>query len=82
MHPIDIILLFSIANVVAWPVSLYVENDLIRIVGHMLASMLGAFVVGFLALKLFPESSKFVMIFGGFIGAGLFLYLLRFRKWR
>ena len=82
MHPLDMLLLFAIANVVAWPVSLFVDDDLRHILGHMFVCTLGALIGSFLALRLFPDSSKFVLIFGGFIGAGILQFLVRFKKWK
>jgi len=82
MHPLDMFLLFAIANVVAWPVALYVDTDMLRIIGHMIVCTVGSLIGGFIALQLWPDASKYMLIWGGFVGAGLLLYLLRFRKWR
>jgi len=83
MHPLDFILLFGIANVVAWPVALYVDDDdMRRIVGHMFASMAGAVILGFISQMLFEDGNKIILIMAGFTGSGLMIYLTRFRKWR
>jgi len=82
MHPLDLILLFSIANVVAWPVSLYIDDDPRRVIGHLLTCATGSVVLGLLAQAVFPDGSKFVLIFGGFAGAMTSLYVVRFKKWK
>ncbi len=82
MHPLDMMLLFAIGNVVAWPVAMYVDGDFPRVIGHLVVTTIGALTGGYLAQIFFPESSKFILIFGGFIGATPLLYLVRFKKWR
>ncbi len=83
MHPLDPILLFSIANVVAWPISLYVDDDdLRRIVGHLLTCTIGAVIGGLSAQWAFPNTFKFSLIAGAFSGAILLIYLVRYRKWK
>ncbi len=80
MHPLDPILLIAIANVVAWPVTLYLEDDHRRVVGHLATCLVGAFTVGLLAQWMFPETFKLSLMIGAFIGAGGLLFLVRFRK--
>ena len=82
MHPLDPILLFSIANVVAWLISLYLDDDPRRLVGHLATCTVGAFVVGLLAQWVFPETFKFSLIVGAFLGASALLYFVRFKKWK
>lgn len=81
MHVIDMFILFSIGHVVAWPVAIYVDNNLLRAIGHLVFTTIGAFIGGYLSLRFISESDKFSMIFTAFFGAGLLLYFLRFRKW-
>jgi len=82
MQVIDMFIFFAIGHVVAWPVAMYVDNDLLRGVGHLIVATIGAFVAGYLSLRFYSETEKFGMIFAAFFGAGLLLYLVRFRKWR
>ena len=82
MHPLDPILLFSIANAVAWPVSLYLDDDPRRLVGHLATCTVGAFAGGLFGQWIFPETFKVSLMLGAFLGAPVLLYLLRFKKWR
>ncbi len=83
MHPVDPILLFAIANVVAWPTSLYIDNDgLQRIVGHMVTCTVGSVTAGLTAQWFYPETMKISLMLGAFAGAIALLYLVRYRKWR
>ncbi len=83
MHPLDPILLFTIANVVAWPVGLYVDNDeLRRIVGHLITCTIGAFIGGLGTQWLYPNTFKISLIVGAFSGAILLMYFVRYRKWK
>jgi len=83
MHALDPILLFAIANVVAWPATLYLDDDNhIRIIGNLLSAAVGAFVMGLTAQWFFPETFKVSLIVGAFAGAITLLYLVRYRKWR
>ena len=82
MHPLDMMLLFAIANVVAWPAAMYVDGDFPRVIGHLIVTTIGALIGGYMAQLSFPDSSKFILIFGGFGGAVPLLYLVRFKKWK
>lgn len=82
MHAVDMFILFSIGHAVAWPVDMYVDNDFLRGVGHLIVATIGAFIAGYLSLKFVSETDKFGMIFRAFIGAGLLVYVVRFMKWR
>jgi uncharacterized membrane protein YeaQ/YmgE (transglycosylase-associated protein family) len=75
-------ILVSIGQVVGWVVALYGEKDLRRLGVHLIVTTVGAFIGGDLSLRFISEGDKFSMIFAAFVGAGLLLYLLRFRKWR
>ena len=82
MHVVDQFILFSIGQVVAWLVILYVDKSGRRLLGHAIFATLGSFLGGYLSLRLNAEADKYGMIFAGFFGAGLLLYLVRYRKWR
>jgi len=82
MHLLDMFILVSIGQVVAWTVTMYENDNDLRLIGHIAATTVGALVGGYLSLHLYSQSNKFSMIFVGFIGAGLLLYLVRFRRWR
>jgi uncharacterized membrane protein YeaQ/YmgE (transglycosylase-associated protein family) len=43
---------------------------------------IGAFIAGYLALRLFPGLYFFGLVVGAFIGAAGLLYLVRFKNWR
>jgi uncharacterized membrane protein YeaQ/YmgE (transglycosylase-associated protein family) len=75
-------ILLAIGQVVAWLVTLYVDNNVLRLFGHMFVTTIGAFLAGYLSLRFYSEADKFSMIFAAFLGAGLLLYLVRFRLWR
>ncbi len=82
MHVVDMFILISIGQVVAWLVTLYSAGQGRRLFGDAIVTTVGAFTGGYLSLRLISEFSKFSMIFSGFIVAGLLLYLARYRKWR
>ncbi len=82
MHVVDIFILIAIGQAVGWLATIYAETDHLRLGGHLIVTTIGAFVGGYLALNLYSEFSKYGMIFAAFCGAGLLLYLLRYRKWR
>jgi NitT/TauT family transport system substrate-binding protein len=79
MHVVDMFILFSIGQVVAWLVLLYVDSNGLRLFGHMFVTTLGAFLAGYLSLRFYSEADKFSMIFAAFLGAGILWYLVRFR---
>ncbi len=80
MHPLDPILLIAIANVVAWPVTLYLETDHRRVVGHLAVCLVGAFAGGLLAQWFYPAPFKISLMIGAFSGAGILMYFIRFRN--
>lgn len=82
MHSLDMFILVCIGQVVAWTVTMYENDNDLRLIGHIGAATAGALIGGFLSLSLYSQSSKFSMILVAFLGAGLFLYLVRFRQWR
>lgn len=82
MHLVDILIMISIGQVVAWPVSIYGKGQGRRLFGDAIVTTIGAFTGGYLSLRLISEYSKFSMIVVAFLGAGLLLYLARYRKWR
>ena len=82
MHVVDMFILISIGQVVAWLVTLYSAQAGRRLFGDAIVTTVGAFTGGYLSLRLISEFSKFSMIFSAFIVAGLLLYLARYRKWR
>ncbi len=61
---------------------MYAEDDHRRLGVHLIVTTIGAFMGGYLSLRLISEFSKFSMILSAFIVAGLLLYLIRYRKWR
>ncbi|MDH3911406.1 MAG: GlsB/YeaQ/YmgE family stress response membrane protein [Rhodospirillales bacterium] len=75
-------IIISIGNVVGWLASIYVKNALPGLLGHVVISTTGAFIGGYLSLRIFSESDKFSMIISAFIGAALLLFIVRFRNWR
>lgn len=82
MHVVDMFIMISIGQVVGWVATMYAETDHRRLGVHLIVTTIGAFTGGYLSLRLISEYSKFGMIFSAFFGAGLLLYLVRFRKWR
>jgi len=82
MHVVDMFILLAIGQVIAWLVIMYMDNNVLRLFGHMFVTTLGAFLAGYLSLRFYSEADKFSMIFAGFLGAGLLLYIVRFRLWR
>ena len=82
MHVVDQFILFSIGQVVAWMVTLYADKSGRRLLGHAFVATIGSFLGGYLSLRFNSEADKYGMIIAGFLGAGLLLYLLRYRKWR
>jgi len=82
MHDLDKFIMVAIGQVVGWMATIYTEKDHRRLAGHLVVTTIGALIGGYLSLTLISESNKFSMIFAGFMGAGLLLYLVRYRKWR
>lgn len=82
MHVVDMFIMIAIGQVVGWVVTLYLESDHRRLGLHLIVTTIGAFLGGYVSLWFISEFSKFSLIFGGFFGAGLLLYLVRFRRWR
>lgn len=82
MHVVDMFIVVSIGQVVAWLVTIYGKNAGRRLFGDAIVTTIGAFIGGYLSLRLISEYSKFSMIFAAFFGAVLLLYLARYRKWR
>ena len=82
MHVVDMFIMISIGQVVGWLVTMYAENDDRRLGVHLIVTTIGAFIGGYLSLRFISEFSKYSMIFTAFFGAGLLLYLVRYRKWR
>ena len=80
MHPVDMFILISIGQVVGWLAALYVEKDLRRCFVHFIVTTIGAFIGGYLSLRLISEYSKFSMILSAFFVAILLLATLRFRR--
>jgi len=74
-------IILSIGNVVGWLAAMYVKDALSGLIGHIVISTIGAFIAGYLSLRIFPEFDKFGMIVGAFIGAVLLLFIVRFRNW-
>ena len=82
MQAADVILLFSIAHVIAWPVTLYLETNHLRLIGHLVVCTIGSFIGGYIAIHFISPHGKFTLIATAFAFACLLLYLTRFRKWR
>ena len=82
MDPSSMMIMISIGNVVGWLAAIYVKNALPGLIGHVVISMIGAFIGGYLSLRFFGESAKFSMLINAFLGAVLLLYVVRFRNWR
>ncbi len=80
MHVVDMFILLSIGQVVAWLVTIYGDNGGRHLFGDAIATTIGAFIGGYLSLRLISEYSKFSMIFSAFFIAILLLTTLRFRK--
>ena len=82
MDPYSMMIIISIGNVVGWLAGIYVKNALPGLIGHVVISTIGAFVGGYLSLRVFPGFGKYGMIISAFIGAALLLFVVRFRNWR
>jgi uncharacterized membrane protein YeaQ/YmgE (transglycosylase-associated protein family) len=82
MDPYSMMIMISIGNVVGWLANMYVTNALSGLIGHVVISTIGAFIGGYFLLRFLAESDNLSMIVSAFIGAGLLLFLVRFRNWR
>ncbi len=81
MHAVNVVIILCIGNIVAWVVGIYVKGAMPGLMGHVAVSTIGAFIAGYLTLEFGPEFGAVGMIPPAFIGAGLLLYLVRFKKW-
>ena len=81
MDPYSMMIIISIGNVVGWLTGMYVKNALPGLIGHVVISTIGAFIGGYLSLRICTESDKFSMIISACIGAVLLLFVVRFRNW-
>lgn len=81
MNWVYVAIILSIGNFIAWIVAIYVKDAVKGLLGHVLCSTLGAFIGGYLSLYFFPKYGAAALILIAFIGGGLLLYLVRFRKW-
>jgi uncharacterized membrane protein YeaQ/YmgE (transglycosylase-associated protein family) len=75
-------IILSIGNVVGWLAAMYVKNALPGLMGHIVISTIGAFIAGYLSLRIFPQFDILGMIISAFLGAVLLLIAVRFRSWR
>jgi uncharacterized membrane protein YeaQ/YmgE (transglycosylase-associated protein family) len=66
---------------VAWLVILYIDDSGRRLLGHAFVSTIGAFIGGFLSIRFWSEADKYALIISAFLGAGILLYLVRYRYW-
>ena len=71
MHPFDLIILVSIACCAGFIPAIYVKKDVVLAVGYFVASTIGVFTGGYLALWYLPQSDKPGILFGGIFGAVL-----------
>lgn len=70
----------SIGNAVAWLAAIYVKNADRDLLGNVVVGTVGAFIAGYLSLRLFPAFDTFGMIAGACIGAVLLILAVRQRK--
>jgi uncharacterized membrane protein YeaQ/YmgE (transglycosylase-associated protein family) len=82
MDPVSMMLVLSIGSIVGWLAAMYVKDALPGLIGHVVIATIGAFIAGYLALRLFPGLYFFGLVVGAFIGAAGLLYLVRFKNWR
>ena len=82
MNWVHAAILLSVGNFVAWMVAIYVKDAASGLVGHVVVSILGAFVGGYLSLSLAPDHGVLGMMIAAFIGSPLLLYVVRFKKRR
>ena len=50
MHMVNVAIILSIGNCVAWIAALYVKDAERGLIGHVIVSTVGAFIAGYLAL--------------------------------
>ncbi len=81
MHWINVAIILSVGNFVAWMVALYVKDAVRGLIGHVIFSTLGAFIGGYLSLLIYPRYGVVAMLPAALVGSLLVLYLVRFRKW-
>jgi uncharacterized membrane protein YeaQ/YmgE (transglycosylase-associated protein family) len=82
MHPVSMMIILSIGNVVGWLAAMYVKDALPGLMGHIVISTIGAYIAGYWSLRIFPEFDILGMIISAFLGAAFLLFAVRFRKWR
>jgi uncharacterized membrane protein YeaQ/YmgE (transglycosylase-associated protein family) len=82
MHWVNVAILLCVGNMVGWLVAIYVKGSERYLLGHILVSTLGAFIAGYLSLIIAPQYGASAMLPAGYVGAGILLYLVRFKKWR
>ena len=82
MHWVNVAIILCIGNFISWMVAMYVKDAVSGLIGHVIFSTLGAFIGGYLSLLIFPQYGTAAMIPAAFVGSGLLLYLVRFRKWK
>ena len=80
MHPVDLMIVICIGNVVGWMTGIYVEGAARGLIGHVAVAMLGALLAGHAAQLLVPEFAKTALVLGGLTGAAALVYLLRIVK--
>ena len=81
MHMVNVAIILSIGNCVAWIAALYVKDAERGLIGHVIVSTIGAFIAGYLALTFASQYGVPGMMIAAFIGSPLLLYFVRFRKW-
>ena len=81
MHMVNVAIILSIGNCVAWVAALYVKDAERGLIGHVIISTFGSFIAGSVALKFASQYGVLGMMIAAFIGSSLLLYLVRFRKW-
>ncbi len=79
---VHVAIILSIANFVAWMVAMYVKDAAVGLIGHVITSIVGAFMGGWLMLGIFPQYAVWGMMIGALIGSMALLYFVRFGKRR
>ena len=69
MHPVDVMIVVSIACMFGFTPLLYVKKDIPLAIGYLVASTAGAFTGAYIALWYFPAWDKLGLISGGAVGA-------------
>ncbi len=75
-------IILCIGNFVAWMVAMYVKDTARGLIGHVITSIAGAFIGGWLMLTLFPRYAVPGMMAGAFVVSVALLYFVRLRKRR